>query len=45
MARDGELADDRDGQDAVTARAMWPWALFSAALLAGLVSFFAFTPR
>jgi hypothetical protein len=29
----------------VRARALWPWAVFTAALAAGLVLFFVYPPR
>lgn len=45
MARDGDLADDTAEQDGVAVRALWPWALFVATLLAGLAAFFVLTPR
>jgi branched-subunit amino acid ABC-type transport system permease component len=40
-ATDEEMAE----VNGVGAGALWPWALFAAALLAGLGSFFAYTPR
>lgn len=40
-ATDAELAS----QEGVGVGALWPWALFAAALAVGLASFFVYTPR
>lgn len=37
----GTETEDRS----VTARALWPWAFFTAALLAALVLYFVYPPR
>jgi hypothetical protein len=40
----GRIAVD-DEQGSVPARAAWPWAVFTAALLAGIALFFVYPPR
>jgi hypothetical protein len=37
--------DDLAELGGARAGALWPWMLFAAALLAGIVSFFVYTPR
>lgn len=39
------LEDDLTELDGARAGALWPWTLFAAALFAGVVSFFVYTPR
>jgi hypothetical protein len=39
----GRLEEEQEGS--VPARAVWPWAVFTAALLAAVVLFFIYPPR
>jgi hypothetical protein len=36
---------DEEMEGSVPARALWPWAVFTAALAAGIVLFFVYPPR
>lgn len=39
----GDIEDLTEGS--VPARALWPWAVFTAALAAGITFFFVYPPR
>lgn len=44
MATNGSVIED-DLDRSVPARAVWPWAAFTVALVAALVLFFVYPPR